>query len=115
MKNAIEKAITAGYPKESRPWCQECGEDYFRVLLDPLFWQALGKAMGWEDECDKCGTIQSVIDHEVAEYNESVCKLINGFGDKHIMFLRWKSVWHNFIDHLAEGGDVEAFFNQLLK
>lgn len=53
------------------------------ILLDPLFWQALGKAMGWEFRSD---------------HKEP-----------------WKKEWHRFIDHLAEGKDVESFFKDLLK
>tara|TARA_R110000868_G_scaffold236293_4_gene490322 strand:- start:590 stop:853 length:264 start_codon:yes stop_codon:yes gene_type:complete len=44
-----------------------------KVLLDPLFWQALKTK---ED---------------------------------------WRNVWHDFIDHLADGKDVDSFFNNLLK
>jgi len=52
------------------------------VFLDPLFWQCLGKAMGWG-------------------------KLISGIwiGD-------WRKHWHDFIDHLAEGKSAEQFFKE---
>lgn len=47
MEKAISKAIEGGY-KYNAPW--EFGtKDLYdaSILLDPLFWQALGKALGW--------------------------------------------------------------------
>lgn len=54
-------------------------------LLDPLFWQSLGKAMGWETQFDED----------------------KGFNHQ------WQYEWHRFIDHLAEGKDAESFFESL--
>lgn len=128
IQEGIEKAIEGGY----EPFLTVCAEDvslsivvgelvgeakmgmpYRRnlssIFLDPLFWQSLGKAMGWE---------------VVAEngYNEE--KLIRsyrgyskGYGEK-----MWKSAlkkeawnyqWHRFIDKLADGGTAEQFFEEL--
>lgn len=56
------------------------------VLLDPHFWQALGKAEGWEYQHD-----------ENTNYKD------------------WRIVWHSFIDHLASGGDADSFFTSLTK
>lgn len=55
-----------------------------KELLNPLFWQALGKAMGWE-------TSPSF------DYGTD-----------------WATEWHSFIDHLAQGKDIDSFFNELL-
>ena len=50
MNNAIQKAIEGGYKSSrQRPslvpnWTVEQIDS---TLLDPLFWQYLGKAMGW--------------------------------------------------------------------
>ncbi len=54
------------------------------VLLDPTFWQALGKARGWSSE-------------RSALYNRPI----------------WHAQWIYFIDHLAEGKDAESFFAAL--
>lgn len=59
---------------------------FYSPLLDPLFWQALGKAMGWKEEM-----------WWVNNYIEA-----------------WKYHWHRFIDHLAEGKDADSFFQDLL-
>jgi hypothetical protein len=56
------------------------------IFLDPLFWQALGKARGWQAPESR---------------NRDV---LNG---------EWVDQWHRFIDHLAEGNDAESFFSRL--
>ena len=55
-----------------------------QIFLDPSFWQALGKAWGWEKD-----------DHH---YYSHSCNTA------------WEFKWHCFIDHLAEGKDAESFF-----
>lgn len=60
-----------------------------RVLLDPLFWQSLGKALGWQDE-----PYEYTNEHNIPA---------------------WHAKWLMFIDHLAEGKDAESYFNELLK
>lgn len=53
-QDAIKQAIEAGYPYD--PEAQKFKDDYekldwtMRVLLDPFFWQALGRARGWKSE-----------------------------------------------------------------
>lgn len=58
------------------------------IVLDPLFWQALGRARGWEHIIET---------HLRAD----------------IIVLEWRDYWHRFIDHLAEGKDAESFFAAL--
>lgn len=62
------------------------------VFLDPLFWQALGKAEGWVF-CN-CGGDE-----------EGKC-LYRGES--------WIYHWHRFIDHLTNGGKPDEFFEKLL-
>lgn len=58
--------------------------DYNKIFLDPAFWRALGKARGWSDTYH-------------ADWK----------GD-------YKYHWHRFINHLAEGGEAEQFFKNLV-
>lgn len=44
IKQAIQKAIEGGYSPSGRTWK---ARQVHRILLDPLFWQSLGKALGW--------------------------------------------------------------------
>lgn len=114
IEKTIQKAIEGGWQTINcsnclNPWighkqtrignryCQRL-PDMDRAMLDPLFWQSLGKAMGWEE-------ISSKEDH----YNEAMerwekINVVNG--------LAWKGQWHSFIDHLADNKPIEEFFNQ---
>jgi hypothetical protein len=65
-----------------------CGVMHERLFLDPAFWQALGKARGWT----------------------------RGWSDKKYLgthMVVWLEHWHRFIDHTADGKDVESFFASL--
>ncbi len=63
----------------------------FEILLDTLFWQYLGKALRWG------------IDEDGNVYGR------DGFINV------WQSYWHDFIDHLAEGKDIDVFFDELIE
>lgn len=67
-----------------------------RFFLDPLFWQALGKALGWEDDWG-IGESRPRDDIEGKLWRRNCT--------------RWH--WHRFIDHLAGGGNVDDFFKDL--
>lgn len=49
MENIIKRAIEGGYeqPKENCSYCEYGLREY---CIDPLFWRALGKACGWEED-----------------------------------------------------------------
>ncbi len=119
MEKAILKAIEGGYKEgcepvfnvidntpginwsiHNRPTLSErlWSSD---ILLDPLFWQALGKAEGWGDKKIKIHCTSSMKD-------------VGSVGETFERFV-WENMWHHLIDHLAKGGDAESFFNELLK
>lgn len=51
MDSIIKKAIAGGF----KTWTKISDEE---IVLDPLFWQALGKACGWEGKrCSACHQI----------------------------------------------------------
>jgi len=64
------------------------------TLLDKYLWQALGKALGWKREGR---------DNNEWHHNLSTGKPW------------WLYRWHRFIDWIAEGKDVDEFFEQLIK
>lgn len=66
------------------------------AVMDPLFWQALGKSEGKSEyaTCISCGRLD--------------CDHVDGYK------VWWLLTWHRFIDHLAEGGDAESFLKDLL-
>lgn len=96
MQEAIKRAIEGGYKNqitEDFLLEQKTGDtltkyDYALTLIDPEFWKCLGKAEGW-------GEMPS--------------------GDMWQGKNKWIYQWHNFIDHLAEGKDIESYFKKLLK
>jgi hypothetical protein len=66
------------------------------TFLDPAFWHALGRAMGWDAPCDLAITCR----HGTEE-------CWHGHG------AYWMYQWHCFIQHLAQGGTPETFFARL--
>ena len=96
IQEAITKAREGGWKPDH--WSEE-GETFFvsgghetlklnvyRVFLSPLFWQSLGKAMGWTGKA---------------------------FYEDGMTLKTWKREWHHFIDKLADGGTAEQFFEEL--
>jgi len=115
MEKAIQKAIEGGY--KGLEWTEDIrcveqnkaylgyiwghskdGEAHGRpacdIIFDPLFWQSLGKACGW---------------------NEKETKNVWHTGLHGVVIPESRYRWHCFIDHLAEGKDAGSFFNSLLK
>jgi hypothetical protein len=69
------------------------------IFLDSLFWQSLGKAMGWDmSEGAEMITIEKESNHDVhfRRIPESTAR------------------WHLFIEHIAEGKDAESFFAEIM-
>lgn len=69
------------------------------LILDPLFWQSLGKALGWKHVCDELNEIcKASVDKDVeCPYHK-----------------QWAYQMHRFIDHLISGRDADSFFKDLL-
>lgn len=63
------------------------------------FWQALGKGLGWENTY-RTRTVDYITDKQVGN---------------HKAITEWQYQWHRFIDHLAEGKDINSFFLELTK
>ena len=105
IQQAIEKAIEGGWKKELYDVQVDSKEGVFfqeglyhfkfpEVFLDPLFWQSLGKSMGWEEVL------------EVKNYQSISYEYWKGRPE-------WIFRWHLFIDHLAEEKDADSFFESL--
>lgn len=101
MEKAIQKAIEGGY-KDIHDLMGKniiaLEEAFFaKYCLDPLFWQALGKAEGWD-----------------RPEGGNWCFALEGGGYRSYA-ARWQNEQFNFIDHLAEGKDINSFFEELLR
>ena len=84
-----------------------------QVLLDPLFWQALGKSMGWyvNMRCNIKHTKSKMTEQDKQRFQELLKKAVSGSvilpTPKGYEGTCTMSVWHHFIDSLAEGKTVE--------
>lgn len=101
IQEAIEKAIEGGWNYEKRHMTNLFGAPPIEViahelsrqgylgwsLLDPAFWQSLGKSLGWSEKPLGTGT---------------------GPGANHSRGHLYH--WHRLIDHLASGGTIETYF-----
>lgn len=65
-------------------------------FLDPCFWQALGRGLGWDHAIKTLHVVDNGRPTIVTKTGKS-----------------WLSYWHCFVDCLAEGKTPEDFFEQL--
>jgi hypothetical protein len=91
----------SGANSEFSVWTRKDNDSSFIVpvaetFLDPHFWLALGRGLGWE---------QAVRAVHAVENGRAM--LVTRTGQQ------WLSHWHRFIDHLAEGKPPDAFFATL--
>lgn len=114
IQQTIQKAIEGGWkPKQIKfksKTITETTAHAFRMsfgdsfLLDPQFWQCLGKAMGWREfVCTECGGLYELVD---GCKNNPSCIYSTAQEE-------WFYQWHSLIDHLAEGKSIESFFEKL--
>ena len=121
IKQTIEKAIEGGWKnlgtgldlKNNPPDRYFTDADINSALLDPSFWQFLGKSMGWDKHdwigiryttCDTCGVPRSGFGQPIH------------VGDKIKVpkkCIKWKLKWHKLIDHLARKGTPESYFKEI--
>src|SRR5947208_10657461 len=90
-----------GATNDYSAWTRKDNESSFLVpteetFLDPQFWQALGRALGWSEACELA--ISCV-------HGEEECQSCRGY--------YWMYQWHCFIQALADGNTPEAFFAHL--
>jgi hypothetical protein len=90
-----------GATNDYSAWTRKDNESSFIVpteetFLDPKFWQALGRALGWSEVCDLVSTWV---------HGEEECQSCRGY--------YWMYQWHCFIQALADGNTPEAFFQHL--
>lgn len=120
MENVIKSAIRGGYEhflmSDGNNGLKAIGECKSDILLDPLFWQCLGKAEGWTGEkirmCNGCGVALKWNEKEDMNGQHGGKK---GCGsDIQEYEGQWLIEMHRFIDHLAEGKSIDEFFNNLL-
>ena len=124
MDDVIRRAIEGGLGEGRQATAERLPQIILKkfggeILLLPDFWQSVGKAMGWDQEvCKLChngwtykddknrtGTgapLPNIKNSSTAcDYSTVGCP----WGQE-----QWRYQWHRFIDHLADGGNVDDFF-----
>ena len=116
VQEALNKATEGGYhisgsdgmdtdyegaTNDYSAWTRKDNKSSFLVpteetFLDPQFWQALGRALGWSEACDLAITC--------VHGEEEGCRCRGYY---------WMYQWHCFIQALADGNTPEAFFERL--
>ena len=91
--------VYTGANSEYSAWTRTDNHSSFMVpvqetFLDPAFWHALGRALGWDAPCDLAITC-----------GDETCQRCHG--------AYWMYHWHCFIQHLADGHPPDAFFARL--
>lgn len=108
IEQAIEKAIEGGFNDDAifteplvlhRRFGVETAAKMTRAYIFslPLFWQSLGKAMGWSESPQAHRGLYHKDAYGYHQWTEP----------------QYIAEMHRFIDHLAEGKDAESFFETL--
>lgn len=90
------------------------------ILLDPLFWESLGKAMMCKCESHETPEEDRQCRNREYSWNRLVCRTcglnredcICPYG-MHLPILGYMFFWHRFVDHIAAGKSTEEFFSNL--
>ncbi len=93
MNEAIKLAIEKG--GYDRMW-EGTHSNHADLILDPLFWKALGKALGWKE-------------HEFWKIHCSIFEC-DGTWQHTEKDLTWKYYAHQYFDLLLTGKDTDKFW-----
>lgn len=115
-KRAITNAVAGGWRNQSNaPISLVTGytKDWERVALDPTFWQALGKALGWEEwefVCPKynCHKFYNLPEGHHGDIRCPKCDHWGARGD----IGEWYGEW--FCHLILTGNNTEAYWDELL-
>jgi len=112
IQETITKAIEVGWQYNDPPHIEgripaEYEINHDTVFLDPLFWQSLGKAMGWGEEV---ATLSGGKKEECIFVGNKRHEAQWARAQKQP---EWQYKWHRFIDHLADNKSAESFFEKL--
>ena len=99
MDKALDKAIEGNYTLEQRKNSLGILKSVYEMLWDPEFWQALGRAEGWDiEDNNKLETIKK-----------------SGGLSMPISMYKWNRQWHTLVEYMSTGKSIDDFFNKLLK
>jgi len=116
IQEAINTAVAGGYHlhgtdggatvytganSEFSAWTRTDNHSSFMIpvqetFLDPAFWRALGRVLGWEEMCELAITCM---------HGQEECRRCQGS--------YWMYQWHCFIQAIAQGQTPDTFFASL--
>lgn len=96
-QEALQKASEGGWPRPTNTTYNRYSET--KTVLDPLFWQALGKALGWPPQENYAFADRP----DLAQLTWGEIKATRPFARAHV-----------FYEIVLTGGDTEAFWNEIL-
>lgn len=82
------------------------------IFLDPKFWQALGKSLGWSEEMELCFGCGVTIDKKEQKTMDGKHSGICGSDIE--WWITWKFQQHLFLDRIQDGKSPESFFKSLI-
>lgn len=103
IQEAIKKAIEGGWSEQQKALYRlmvvtgDLNLALDCVFTDPSFWRSLGKALEW-------GSHWITVTYSAGLTDDVLCRTFIG----HARY--WQ---HRFIDHLADGGTPETYFETL--
>ncbi|MBZ5699515.1 MAG: hypothetical protein LAN18_13320 [Acidobacteriia bacterium] len=104
IERVIEKAVQDGGYEDFSKFYQGVPRWPEGLFLDHLFWQSLGKAMGWaNEETQYSPHARGVHANDPSDGEPCFC-------DEPKDYLNY---WHRFIDCLVSGKRAEEFFETL--
>lgn len=90
------------------PWV----ESY--IVLDPTFWQALSKALGWGEGKYATRVERRTRAYPMAVFPQSDVFIFSQYATRDI-FDVWRFNAHRLYDLILTGGDTEKFWEEILK
>jgi len=106
--NISNVRLAAGYIKgdvcDGDGWITKEKIPLAEALLDPAFWQAVGKTRGWEYKLNGGGKM--IIDNSNPKERKEIAKEWGIKPD-------WQVYWYTFIDYLADGLTIEQALNMI--
>jgi hypothetical protein len=91
LRKHVKKQFLDGWGVEKR--------DAYEITQDPLFWQALGKALGWKR------IFEDLL--ETMEFNDIPTNYF-------MPYVTWQYYAHQYFDLVLTGGDTEKFWKGML-
>jgi hypothetical protein len=114
QNNSMAKAISLAIEKggwRDETWMYVDKNLEADIVLDPLFWQALGKALGWGCNCSSGNDYLGPDEQGDPIWGSCPACVVDG---QYVPVKDWLAHAHAYFDLVLIGGDTEKFWKELL-